>query len=310
MNLRHMEVFRAVMLTGGVNGAAQLLHVSQPAISKLLAQAARHTGLTLFERVKGRLVPTPEAQHLYQEIESLWRGVDRVRDVTRGLANPETGTLRIAVSASLAPYLAPRAVTLLHARYPQLKSRIEVLVSPIMVDALLDRSTDLAVGLLANDHPNLVAVRSYQCALACVMREDHPLAGRPRLKATDLLGHRIITSPASTPYGQSLNRSYGKTGEKLSLDIEVRSSTTACWFAQAGAGVAVVDEAAVAGHCFSGLAVRPFASDERLEVRIIRNRYRPMSVVQQSFCDAFDTVWSEAMGSARPTRRTPLKRAA
>jgi DNA-binding transcriptional LysR family regulator len=296
MNLRHMEVFRAVMLTGGVNGAAELLHVSQPAVSKLLAHAARQTGLTLFERVKGRLVPTPEAQQLYQEIEALWRGVDRVRDVTRSLAQPETGTLRLAVSASIAPWLAPRALAQLYETYPHLKSRVEVLVAPIMVDALLERSIDLAVGLLPNDHPNLVTVKSYQCALACAMRDDHPLAAKASLRPADLIGHRVITSPASTPYGGSLQRAYGRWGAGLDLDIEVRSATTACWFAQAGTGVAVVDQAAVAGQSFSGLAIRPFRSSERLEVRIIRDRYRPMSVIHEAFCRAFDSVWREALG--------------
>ena len=152
MNLRHMEVFRAVMLTGGVNGAAELLHISQPAISKLLARAARQSGMKLFERVKGRLVPTPEAQALHQEIEKLWRALEHVREVSRGLAHPTTGSLRLAVSASLAPHLAPRAITLLQARFPRLESRIEVLVAPIMVDALLDRSADLAVGASRRPH--------------------------------------------------------------------------------------------------------------------------------------------------------------
>lgn len=304
MNLRHMEVFRAVMLTGSVNGAAELLHVSQPAVSKLLGHAARQAGLTLFERVKGRLVPTPEAQQLYAEIESLWRGVERVRDVSRALAHPETGTLRLGVSASLASHLAPRAVALLYEQFPLLKSRIEVLVSPIMVDALLDHSADLAIGLLPNAHPNLVTVRSYQCGLACAMHEDHPLAAKASVTPADLRGERVITSPASTPYGQSLLRAYGKAGPQLRLDIEVRSATTACWFAQAGAGVAVIDSAAVAGQSFTGLAVRPFKSSERLEVRIIRNRYRPMSVVQEAFCGAFERVWNAALKPPRGARQT------
>jgi DNA-binding transcriptional LysR family regulator len=291
-----MEVFRAVMLTGGVNGAAELLHVSQPAVSKLLARAARQSGVTLFERVKGRLVPTPEAQELYKEIEKLWRGVERVRDFSRTLANPETGTFRLAVSASFAPHLVPRAVTLLYEQFPRLQCRVEVLVPPIMVDALLDQSADLAVGLLPNDHPNLVTVKSYQCGLACVMREDHPLAAKALIVPSDLRAHRVISSPAGTPYGQSLYRAYGKIAGQLRLDLEVRSSTSACWFAQAGAGVAVVDRAAVAGGSFTGLAVRPFRSGERLETRIIRNRYRPMSKLQEAFCAAFDKVWIDTLG--------------
>lgn len=97
MNLRQMEVFRAVMLTGGVGGAAELLHISQPAVSKMLAQSQRQLGFALFARVKGRLVPTAEAQALHAEVEALWRGVERVRDVSRSLATPRSGTLTVAV---------------------------------------------------------------------------------------------------------------------------------------------------------------------------------------------------------------------
>ncbi|MGE0315357.1 MAG: LysR family transcriptional regulator [Lautropia sp.] len=300
MNLRHMEVFRAVMLTGGVNGAAELLHISQPAISKLLARAARESGMKLFDRVKGRLVPTPEARTLYEEVEKLWRTLEHVREVSRALVRPSTGSLRLAVSASLAPHLAPRAVALLHDRFPRLESRVEVLIAPIMVDALLDGSADLAVGLLPNDHPNLVTVATYRCELACVMRADHPLASRRQILPADLRGHRVIASPADTRYGESLRRAYGRYADQLDLGIVVRSSTTACWFAQAGAGIAVVDRAAVSGTTFAGLAVRPYRSAERLEIRIIRNRYRPLSVVHQAFCEAFERAWGEATARADP----------
>ncbi|MGE0330976.1 MAG: LysR substrate-binding domain-containing protein [Ramlibacter sp.] len=296
MNLRQMEVFRAVMLTGGVGGAAELLHVSQPAISKVLAQAHKQAGFALFERVKGRLLPTPEGQQLHQEIDALWRGVERVRDVSRSLAEPQTGTLRLAVSASLASFLVPRTVALLCERFPRLKSRMEILIAPIMVDALLDSSVDLGVALQPNEHPNLEPVQAWRCAFACVMPEGHRLARLDAVRPADLRGERIITSDVNTPYGQALLRAYGREAPRLNLDLSVRSSTSACWYAQAGAGVAVVDRTVTAGQSFSGLAVRPFHSRERLAVSILRNRYRPMSAVQRAFCEVFDGVWKGAMG--------------
>lgn len=295
MNLRQMEVFRAVMLTGSVGAAAELLHVSQPAISKVLAQAARQAGFVLFERVKGRLVATPEAQELYTEVDGLWRGVERIRDVTRGLAQPRAGKLRLAVSASFAPYLAPRALALLCDQFPDLKTQTEILIAPIMVDALLDRTVDLAVAMQPNEHPNLVTVQNYRCGFSCVMREEHPLARKSTLAPADLRGERVITSPADTPYGQALRRAYGRALPQLRLDLEVRSSTSACWQARAGGGVAVVDRAAVAGDTVSGLAVRGFHTRERLAVGILRNRYRPLSALQKAFCATFDRVWREAM---------------
>ena len=91
-------------------------------------------------------------------------------------------------------------------------------------------------------------------------------------------------------------RAYGREASRLNLDLSVRSSTSACWYAQAGAGVAVVDRTVTAGQSFRGLAVRPFHSRERLAVSILRNRYRPMSAVQRAFCEVFGGVWKDAMG--------------
>lgn len=286
-----MEVFRAVMFAGGVNSAAGMLHVSPPAISKVLAQAAKASGLVLFERVKGRLIPTPEAHQLYAEIDQLWRGVERVRDASRELAQPQHTSLRLVCSASLAPYMVSRTVARLYEDIPRLQCRVQVYSPDILNQALLDRSTHLGVALLPHDHPNLATVKAYQCGLACVMREEHPLARRKLVRPADLRGERVISSPETTPFGQTLKRAFGAAGEAMHRDFQATSSTTACWFAQAGVGIAVVDQVSIAGGLLAGLAVRPFQSSEKLTVSILRNRYRPMAVAERAFVEAFDRVW-------------------
>lgn len=291
MNLRQMEVFRAVMMSGGVNSAAMLLHVSPPAISKVLAQAAKTSGLVLFERVRGRLIPTPEAQQLYEEVDRLWLGVEAVRDASRELAEPQRATLRVVCTASLAPFLVSRTVAQLYERIPRLRCRVRVVAPDVANQQLLQRESHLGVVLGPHDHPNLETVRTYTCGLACVMRSDHPLARKKRVTPNDLVGQRVITSPESTPFGQTLLRAFGSAGAGMHQDMECVSSTTACWFAQSGIGVAVVDQVSIAGGLLAGLEVRPFQSTEKLEVRVIRNRYRPMSVTERAFADLFDKVW-------------------
>ncbi len=295
MNLRQMEVFRSVMFSGGVNIAAELLHVSPPAISKVLSQAAKTSGLILFERVKGRLIPTPEAHQLYEEINRLWTGVERVRDLNNELASGTHATLRLVCSASLAPYLVSRTVAKLYEKFPRLQCRVQV-VSPDMINTtLLDRTTHLGIALAPHEHPNLATIKSYQCGLACVVRSDHKLARKAIISPKDLIGERIIYSPESTQFGQTLRRAFGEFGSKMHKDFECTSSTTACWFAQAGVGVAVVDQLAIAGGLLAGLEVRPFKSLEKLQVRLIRNQFRPMSVVESAFVHYFDMIWSEAL---------------
>jgi DNA-binding transcriptional LysR family regulator len=293
MNLRQMEVFRAVMLSGGVNSAADLLHVSPPAISKVLAQAAKASGLTLFERERGRLVPTPEAQQLFETIEKLWGGVEAVRETSRELAEPKRATLRLVCTASVAPYLASRTMAQLYERIPQLRCRVRVVAPDVVTQQLLQQESHLGVALGPHDHPNLEAVRSYRCGLACVMRSDHRLAKKKRITPRDLAGERVIVAPESTAFGATLRRAFGPAGDDMRKDFECVSSTTACWFAQAGVGVAVVDQVSIAGGLLAGLDVRPFQSAEQLELRIIRNRARPLSVTERAFVDLFDKTWRD-----------------
>lgn len=78
MRLRHIEVFNSVMLTGSVSGAARLINVTQPAVSRILQHAELQLGFALFRRAKGRFTPTSEALTLYPYIERLFAQLDEV----------------------------------------------------------------------------------------------------------------------------------------------------------------------------------------------------------------------------------------
>lgn len=85
LNLRQIEVFRAVMITGSIRGASELLFVSQPAVSRLLSHMEQRIGFALFERIRGRLYATLEARKLFHEVEAVYAGVQRVNDMARDL---------------------------------------------------------------------------------------------------------------------------------------------------------------------------------------------------------------------------------
>ena len=110
LNLRQIEVFRAIMLSGSISGASKLLYVSQPAVSRLIAYTEQRLGLQLFERIKGRLYPTPEARRLFEEVSTLYQSVQRVNEVAENLAHNREGHIRIACSPSIGQSLMPLAV--------------------------------------------------------------------------------------------------------------------------------------------------------------------------------------------------------
>ena len=85
---RHIEIFRAVMLAGGVSGAARLLYTSQPTVSRELARLETLLGYSLFERVQGRLRATARALSLWDEVQRSWQGLDHVIDHAMALSQP------------------------------------------------------------------------------------------------------------------------------------------------------------------------------------------------------------------------------
>ena len=78
VNLRHIEIFHAVMTAGSLTEAAHLLHTSQPTVSRELARFEKVIGLKLFERVRGRLHPTVQGLRLFEEVQRSWYGLDRI----------------------------------------------------------------------------------------------------------------------------------------------------------------------------------------------------------------------------------------
>jgi DNA-binding transcriptional LysR family regulator len=288
-----MEVFRAVMLSGTVKGAGTLMHISQPAASKLLAQAERHSGLRLFERVRGRLVPTQEAHQLFPEIEAVWKSMEKARSVSRELAQPRGGSLRIASTARFCTFLLPHAATALYQDFPLLSVHVDMVMSHLVSDAVARGMCDLGIEMLPTSHPELEIVQTLSCGLVCVMPEGHRLARKRRIVAEDLRDERLIALSQAPPFGHLLEQVYGDLLQRVRVDLEVTSGPVACWFAQAGAGIALLDAPTAAGSAFKGLVSRPFEPSPSIPVQILRGRGRPLTAAAQAFCIGFEALWAK-----------------
>jgi len=277
MNLRQMEVFRAIMRTGSIADAAKLLHLSQSAISKMLSHTQQRMRLKLFERVKGRLVATSEAHQLHAEIERLWHRVENVQTLARDLADPDKGNLYIAASPSLGTTIVPHSVAETVKERPDLRVKVILPLTPALLDAVADKSVDIGITTFAVNHPSLHVHARFHCPLVCIMAASHPLAGQDTIQPRDLIGHRLISVPLHALYGLNEEDVYGKVLAELNIGLEVRSGLIASLFSRASGEIAVVDAIAISDHLIPQLVVRPFVTDERIQITVIHNRYKPLS---------------------------------
>lgn len=295
MNLRHLEVFRLIMQTGTIKDSAALLYVSEAAVSKMLSLAERQMGISLFERTKGRLVPTPEALRLYDEVDQLWSKVERIETLTRTLANPQGGALYVVSSPSLGTTVLPQAATAVLQMMPKLNIEVDLLIPHMLLQALIDGVAEVGVSLSPQEHPSLEVVSMHPCPLVCVMPSNHPLASRTKIHADDLMQHSVVSFPQAVTYGMTDEALFGDRFKDIMFHVNVRSGQTACWFSLAGAGVAIVDAATVAGNAFPELEIRPYVSNAKLSIRVLRNRNKPLSLAAKRFCEAFDDTWVQLM---------------
>ena len=284
LNLRQIEIFRAVMITGSISGASQLLFVSQPAVSRLLSHTEQRVGFALFERIKGRLYATPEAKKLFHEVESVYQAVQRVNELATDLADNRSGILNIVSSPSIGQMLIPQAITLFRNRHPDVKLSFHCLNYGYLKERLLSRQADLGIIILPMEHPNLEVTPLCSNRLVCVLPYNHELARRGTLALADLRPFPLISYDKDSPFGGIVSRFYQAEEEALRPIMEVGSPQNACSLVQMGAGVALVDEFSVRSWAGSSqMVVRPVARAPTLQANLVHVRLEPLSQLTQAF---------------------------
>ncbi|MBW8720641.1 MAG: LysR family transcriptional regulator, partial [Polaromonas sp.] len=125
MRFHKYEAINAVFLCGTVTGAAKMLNLSQPAVSRLISSAENELGFLLFHRQQGRMAPTDEAQQLRPAILKIMESMSHAASLAAGLRIGGTRQLRVAAVPSLATAVLPRAVKSFIEQYPKCKLALE-----------------------------------------------------------------------------------------------------------------------------------------------------------------------------------------
>ena len=297
MNLRQLEIFRAVMQAGSTKNAAHLLLVSQPAVSNMIRQFEDQLGFPLFERKGGRLRPTPEAETLYANSDTLFSHFDAVRNLAEDLRDTQAGTLKFVASPSIGQTVIPKAIAAFVHDRPAVKVGFDTPPHEHIVDLLVGDQADFGLTITPIDHPALETTIVRKGKLVCVLPKGHALAGRTAIRPRDLRGEHLISYPRASPIGLVVDEAFREAGEHQRINMNVRFCFTACTLVDAGAGVAIVDEFTVSQRSFADLVVKPFACNQEVAVSLSSSRLRPLSRLATIFLD--DYLWqSDTLGQA------------
>ncbi|APU75591.1 LysR family transcriptional regulator [Vibrio parahaemolyticus] len=287
MNLRQLEVFYAIMQAGTASGAARLLHVSQPNVTRVLAHTEQQLGFALFERVKGRLVPTQEAKALLPEAEKVYQQLGQFRSLTNKVKQG-TQHLRVGAPPVLAAHLLAPTVALLSKEHG---ISFELLTAnrDELCSGLLKHELDVAIAFGEETPPAIMGHVLLKENLALIAPKSAAIPAEKTVILEELISHDlpIIGLDSRDPLGLLLHQTLSARDEHYQHAITVRSYSAAAELVKHQAGFAIVDPWTTKQYRQDdAVSVHALEPNMSFSVSILFAEHTPQSIATKQFITA------------------------
>jgi DNA-binding transcriptional LysR family regulator len=285
MRMRQIEAFHAIYVSGSISGAARVLNVSQPSLTKVLQHAEQQLGFALFRRVKGRLVATDEAHVLFREVSDVHDRLSSLRKTARNLRSGSAGNVRVAVLPALGLDIAPAAVAKFRKTHPSVTFDVMTLHHDDVLRSLYERRSEVAIAYAPAPHPRLKVIELGTAELVLLCRRDTTKLPA-RIDLTWLQGKDIIGLSSSGPVGDLFSAALARLHVTASEMISVQTFYLAAALVRHGAGIAIVDEPTAYATRDPQIDFRFFEPPMRFSVCAIHLEDRPLSQLARGFVEA------------------------
>lgn len=283
ISLRHIEVFYAIMRAGSVTEAARVLNVTQPAVSVALKQLEARLKMRLFDRVGGRLQPTPEAKALLPDVAEIFGRLGAVERLSQDLAQGARGVFSVAATPPLCDGFVAKAVATFVAKRPGVKVSLQSIASAAALDRVINREADLAVVYEPVVSPAVAVKEISRAAIGCILPARHALAKRRLVRVRDLVPYPIVTYLPQALLRPYIDRALADGKPALDIAVQTGASATAIMLAVHGAGIALVETALFSARPIAGFVMRPLEPRIELKVLLLQPLQRPTSRVLDDF---------------------------
>jgi DNA-binding transcriptional LysR family regulator len=253
LTLRQIEVLRAIMVTGTVGGAARLLNVSSPGISRVMKHAETVVGVKLFNRNGGRYTPTREADAIFSQVNGVYDKIEDLQFVISRLRRGTNAELRIASVPSIAAAMVPRAIADVRRTFPNLLIEVDILKLEDAIDYILLGKGELVAMSYKLDHPMLSFEPLARGHLKCIVPDGHALSRRAGVTAREIAEYPLIGVDPNDPYGRIMANLFTSQGLGYEVTIRARFGSTVCALVGQGLGIAVVDAFTLAAGQWPGI---------------------------------------------------------
>lgn len=241
MNIKALRAFRLTLSEGSLAGASRIMHLSEPAISRMISTLERELGLALFSRKGRSLTPTEEGLGFFKEAGRILDNLDEIPRIAADLRAGRKPSLRVVTMPRVAPALVSPAVAAYLSANPRAQISLDVRARREAGKWLAGRSYDLGIGALPVENPEIRTVPLMQARALAVVPSNHPLAAYSEITASNLIKYPLIGLMPGLLMREQLDDFFRSAGLEPVYSVEVASLQLAVHLATDGAGVTVAD---------------------------------------------------------------------
>lgn len=294
MDTDQLQAFVAVAESGSFSRAAQRLHLTQPAVSKRVAQLEARLGARLLDRVGRRVATTRAGEALLPRARRILDEIADTRQAIRQLSGRVAGRLGIATSHHIGLHRLPPVLRAYRSRYPEVALDLRFMSSEAAWQAVLQGELELAVATFPEASPPLLQLLPvWSDPLAAVVAEDDPLAGAPSVGPADLAARPAIFPTPDTATRKLIDRRLAALDMRPEVLMQTNYLETIKMLVCVGLGWSILPERMTGGGVRS-LSLPGLAARRRLGA--LTHRRREPSPAAAAFLEALSADADPALG--------------
>jgi DNA-binding transcriptional LysR family regulator len=291
MNFKQVEAFRAVMMTRSMTTAASLLHTSQPNVSRWIALLETTLGFVLFQRVGTRLIPTPEADAFYADVERAFIGLESLNDSASSIRRRGTGSIRVGAVGSITQCILPDAIRLFREKFSDIPVVVNTGGSDVVAKWMATGFCDICFCSIESDVAGLQYERINTAYGVGIVHRAHRLARKRVLKPADFADENFISLPAGSFNRAAIDRHF--PADKRVISVETPYATTICTMVGKGLGVSIVNPIVSRALGMSDIREIPFSERIAFHSYAVTSDHFPVNTLARKMADCVKATFAQ-----------------
>jgi DNA-binding transcriptional LysR family regulator len=240
MNLNQLKIFYTAVKEGNLSAAAEVLFITQPAVTKSIQRLQEHYELKFIDYVGRKLVLTDAGQALYKIAENIFEMENYAEESIKDFKERKRGHIRILASESFGDYYLPEVVIPFCKAHPLVQVSMNILPTELVVENTAGLKCDVGFISYAVRHEKLTVREVLEDELVIITSKRHPLKGKRVLRPNDLEGQSMIMHEEGSAPRRAIDDFLQRHGITIKIPMELTSNRAIKRAVEHGLGIALV----------------------------------------------------------------------